>query len=100
MEIGTTLLALAGAAVAVTSLVALRRRLALSAAKHPSLTGHARLARRIASLIPFYEYDEKRFFCSDGAPDDVAALRRAGFERLSAHYAGRFRKTNALTAEV
>ena len=28
-------------------------------AKHRSLTGHARMARRLASLIPFYEYDER-----------------------------------------
>jgi glutamate-1-semialdehyde 2,1-aminomutase len=100
MEIGATLLAFVGAAAAVTALVALRRRLALSRAKHPSLTGHARLARRVASQIPFYDYDDKRFFCCDDAPDDVAALRRAGFKRLSAYYAERFCKTNALTAEV
>jgi glutamate-1-semialdehyde 2,1-aminomutase len=100
MEIGVTLSAFVGAAAAVTALLALRRRLALSRAKHRSLTGHARLARRVASLIPFYDYDEKRFFCCDDAPDDVAALRRAGFTRLSAYYAERFCKTNALTAEV
>src|SRR5579871_3552923 len=102
MEIGATVLAFygVGAAAAVTSLAALRRRLQLSKAKHPSLTGHARMARRVASLVPFYDYDEKRFFCSDEAPDEVAALRRAGFKRLSALYAERFRETNKLTAQV
>src|SRR5262245_11648273 len=102
MEIGATVLAFygVGAAAAVMSLAALRRRLQLSKAKHPSLTGHARMARRIASLIPFYDYDEKRFFTSDDAPEDVAALRRAGFKRLSALYGERFRETNKLTAEV
>ena len=102
MEIGASALALygVGAAAAVAVLLAARRRLALSRAKHPSLTGHARMARRVASLMPFYEYDEGRFFSCDDAPSDVAALRRTAFERLSALYAERFRKTNALTAEV
>jgi glutamate-1-semialdehyde 2,1-aminomutase len=102
MEIGATVLAFygVGAAAAATSLAALRRRLLLSRAKHPSLTGHARMARRVASLIPFYEYGEKHFFTADDAPDDIAALRRGGFKRLAALYAERFSKTNALTAEV
>jgi glutamate-1-semialdehyde 2,1-aminomutase len=60
-----------------------RRRLQLSRAKHPSLRGHARLAQRLAKLVPFYEYDAERFFRSDFAPDGVARLRRTGFERLS-----------------
>ena len=68
-----------GAAVA-TSLFKLRRRYELSKAKHRSLAGHSRMARRLAALLPFYEYDEARFFCSDGAPTDVAQSRRAGFE--------------------
>jgi glutamate-1-semialdehyde 2,1-aminomutase len=102
MDIGAAALAFygVGGVAAVALLAALRRRLQLSRAKHPSLTGHVRMARRFASLIPFYDYDEKRFFTSDGAPDDVAALRRAGFKRLSALYAERFRETNRLTAEV
>jgi hypothetical protein len=39
-----------------------RRRLAMSSG---ALTGHAWIARKIASLIPFYEYDEERFFRCD-----------------------------------
>ena len=61
----------------------LRGRLQLSRAKHPSLRGHARLAQRLAKLVPFYEYDSQRFFSSDFAPAGVAQLRRTGFERLS-----------------
>src|SRR6266851_3156843 len=78
MEIGGTALAFygLGAGVVVASLVALKRRLQLSKAKHRSLNGHARIARRIASLVPFYEYDEGRFFRSDNAPAKIAALRR------------------------
>jgi glutamate-1-semialdehyde 2,1-aminomutase len=89
-----------GAAAAATSLVKLKARLDLSRAKHRSLTGHARMARRIAALIPYYDYDGARFFCSDDAPDEVVARRRAGFARLSDLYRTRFAKTAALTAEV
>ena len=63
----------AGAAAIATSLVTMRRRLELSQAKHRSIAGHSRIARRLAAFVPFYEYDERQFFCSDGAPDDVAA---------------------------
>ncbi|HEY1931215.1 MAG TPA: aminotransferase class III-fold pyridoxal phosphate-dependent enzyme [Acetobacteraceae bacterium] len=76
------------------------QRLDLSRAKHPSLTGHARLARRIASLIPFYEFDEDRFFRSDDPPEPVALRRRDGFLRLSSLYRQRFARTSALTAQV
>jgi glutamate-1-semialdehyde 2,1-aminomutase len=102
METGATALVFYGlGAIAIAaSLLALRRRLKLSKAKHGSLAGHARIARRIASFVPFYEYDEGRFFCSDNAPADIAALRRAGFMRLSTLYATRFRETNRHTAEV
>jgi glutamate-1-semialdehyde 2,1-aminomutase len=89
-----------GAAVLVVSLAKLKTRLELSKAKHPSLAGHAKIAKRIASLIPFYEYDEKRFFTSDDPPDDIASLRRAGFMRLSDLYRQRFPKTALLTAQV
>jgi glutamate-1-semialdehyde 2,1-aminomutase len=88
-----------GAAVAA-SLVKLRRRLELAQAKHKSLAGHARIARRLAAFVPFYDYDESRFFCSDDAPTEVAARRRAGFERLSTLYKKRFAETIRRTAEA
>src|SRR5258708_31748492 len=89
-----------GAAVVATSLVTLRRRLQLSMAKHASLTGHARMARWMASFVPFYQYDDARFFCSDDAPREIAALRRAGLMRLSALYKTRFAETTRRTDEV
>src|SRR5262245_33635687 len=52
-------LATALLALAVPRLVL---RLELSRAKHPSLSGHSRVARRVAALIPFYAYPEERFF--------------------------------------
>src|SRR5271167_4702655 len=94
-----TLYGVGGAALA-TSLVKLRQRFELSRAKHRSLAGHSRMARRLAALVPFYEYDEARFFCSDGAPADIAETRRAGLERLSALYKARFAETIRRTAEA
>jgi len=78
----------------------LQLRLQLSLAKHRSLTGHSRMARRFASWVPFYEYDESHFFRADAAPEDIAAARRAAFMRLSKVFAERYRKTADLTAEI
>jgi glutamate-1-semialdehyde 2,1-aminomutase len=89
-----------GAAALAASFGRLKSRLELSRAKHRSLAGHARLARRVARLVPFYEYDEARFFASDDAPEEIAARRRAGFFRLAQLYAGRFAETARRTAEV
>ena len=102
MEWGTTTLAFygLGAAAVATSLVTLRRRLELSKAKHGTLGGHANLARRLALLVPFYDYDERRFFCSDDPPEAIAARRRAGFMRLADLYKARFAETIKRTAEV
>jgi glutamate-1-semialdehyde 2,1-aminomutase len=90
---------LAGFALVVL-LRKLQLRLQLSRAKHRSLTGHSRIARRFASLVPFYEYDESQFFGTDGAPEDIVAARRAGFLRLSKVFAERFKKTAELTGEI
>jgi glutamate-1-semialdehyde 2,1-aminomutase len=102
MDIGGTALALyaAGGAALAGSLGKLKSRLELSKAKHRSLAGHSRMARRFASLVPFYEYDEARFFCSDDPPPEIAVRRRAAFARLSRLYGERFKATNRLTAEV
>ena len=89
-----------GAGAVTTSLVQLKKRLDLSKAKHPSLSGHSRMARRLAAMIPFYEFDGATFFRCDGAPDDVADCREAGFKRLAETYRERYSRTLALTAEV
>ena len=78
----------------------LRLRLQLSRAKHRSLSGHSRLARRFAAWVPFYEYGEATFFGADGAPEAVSAARRSAFMRLSSLYAERFKKTAAETDAV
>jgi glutamate-1-semialdehyde 2,1-aminomutase len=92
---------IAGGAVALgAATMAARTRLELSRAKHPSVAGHARMARRIAAIIPFYDYDEERFFRADDAPADIAMQRREGFMRLSRLYAERFARSRAVTAEA
>ena len=88
---------LAVAALAATLPLA-KRRLELSRAKHPSLTGHSRMAKRVAALVPGYAYDEQRFFGSDGAPEAVQARRRAGFMRLAAVLGERHAKSIAMTS--
>ena len=71
-----------------------------SLAKHRSLTGHARIARRLAALIPFYDFGEDRFFVSDDAPEDIVTRRRDGFARLSEVWRQRFGQTIAVTREA
>ena len=87
MEIGNTALALyaVGAAALATSLLKLKTRLRLSHANHRSLGGHARLARRIASLVPFYAYDEARFFRADDPPEEIAALPPGSLDVVVLH---------------
>jgi glutamate-1-semialdehyde 2,1-aminomutase len=96
----TTALYAIGAAALAASVGPIRRRLELSRAKHRSLAGHARLARRVARLVPFYEYDEARFFATDDAPAEIVARRRGGFERLAALYAARFPESARRTGEL
>ncbi len=90
----------AAGALMLSALPAVKRRLELSLAKHPSLTGHSRIAKRVALWLPGYAYDEARFFDSDGAPALVAAQRRAGLQTLAALYRSRFAKSTALSIEA
>ena len=82
------------------SLPYVKRRLELSRAKHPSLTGHSRMAKRVASLLPGYEFTEAQFFNCDGAPEAVATNRRAAFYQLANLLQTRHAKSIELTAEA
>ena len=77
-----------------------RSRLALSRAKHRSLAGHSRIAKRIAGLLPGYAYDEDTFFNSDQADQAVVQRRRDGFRALAALYESRFAQGVAVTASA
>lgn len=87
----------AGLAALAAAFPSLKRRLELSRAKHPSLSGHSRLAKRVARLVPQYEYGEERFFRADGARDEIARRRQDGFRALSALFRERFAKSAAFT---
>ncbi len=89
-----------GLAVAALLWPRLRARWALSRAKHRSLAGHSRLAKRLARWLPGYAYDEARFFDSDGASAAVAQQRRDGFERLAALYRQRFARSVEATVQA
>lgn len=101
MDSSTLILSLSTAAgAAVAAFPKLNARLALSRAKHRSLTGHSKMSRAIARLIPHYEFDIDDFFRSDGAPAAVAAQRQDAFFRLAHLYQERYPKGRALTAEA
>ncbi|MFM8879497.1 MAG: aminotransferase class III-fold pyridoxal phosphate-dependent enzyme [Verrucomicrobiota bacterium] len=77
-----------------------RRRLQLSLAKHPSLAGHSRWAKRVAGLIPGYAYEEGEIFGVDGAREETVAKRRAGFSGLADRLARRHPKSIARSMEA
>jgi len=96
----TTLFAAAAIAAAGGCVPLAHRRLQLSLAKHPSLAGHAKMARRLSRLIPGYAYGEEQFFGADGAAAETQARRRAGFRRLAELYRERYARSAALTAQA
>jgi glutamate-1-semialdehyde 2,1-aminomutase len=89
-----------GAVAMTAALLPLKQRLDLSRAKHRSLAGHSVLSRWVAARLPYYEYDEERFFNADDAPPEVVARRRVGFFRLSDVYRRRFAESLRMTAAV
>ncbi|TSA48664.1 MAG: aminotransferase class III-fold pyridoxal phosphate-dependent enzyme [Nitrosomonadales bacterium] len=93
------LYALGGGAL-LYGMARLKSRLELSLAKHRSLAGHPRMARRIAALVPYYSHDEREAFSLDGAPEAVVSARRAAFAALAEQYRTRFSNSRQLTAEV
>ena len=94
LQIALTLGALA------LSLPYVKKRLELSRAKHPSLTGHSRMAKRVVSLLPGYEFNETQFFSCDGAPEAVAENRKNSFYQLANLLQTRHEKSIALTADA
>ena len=102
MDSSLPILSLSAAAVVSAAAVfpKLQARLALSRAKHRSLTGHSKMSKMVARLLPHYEFDIDKFFCSDGAPDDVALQRQDGFFRLAGVYQDRYPRGRQMTAEA
>ena len=102
MDSSIPILSLAAGAVAATAAVApkVKARIELSRAKHRSLAGHSKMSRRMARLIPSYEFEIDDFFRADGAPQEIATRRQDGFFRLAAVFAERFAKGRELTKEA
>jgi glutamate-1-semialdehyde 2,1-aminomutase len=102
MDSSLPILSLSAAALAGAATIypKLRARLALSRAKHRSLSGHSKMSRRVARLIPFYEFDVNDFFCSDGAPATIATQRQDGFFRLARLYQERFAQGRKTTVQA
>jgi glutamate-1-semialdehyde 2,1-aminomutase len=77
-----------------------RQRIELSLAKHRSLTGHSRMAKRVAGLLPGYAYNEDEFFACDRAPTEVLAARRKAFDQLAETLNTDHAKSIALTQQA
>src|SRR5439155_5473342 len=102
MDSPLPILSLAAAATAAVAagFPKVQARLALSRAKHRSLTRHSKMSRMVARLIPFYEFDINDFFGSDGAPPAVAMQRQDGFFRLAQLYQDMFARGRQMTLEA
>ena len=94
------LLAGVGSAALWVAARKVHQRAELSLAKHRSLAGHPRTARRIAALLPNYSYEEHMVFAVDGAPAEVVAQRKAAFTQLVQGISQRYAKTLAAGASV
>jgi len=92
-------LSIVGAGMGLFLIKKIVSRLQLSKAKHPSLAGHSRMAKRVARLIPYYTFNQTSFFNVDNAPAEISSLRRTGFERLTGIFKQRFAKSILLTSE-
>src|SRR6202022_4629753 len=60
----------------------------------------SKMSRRVARLIPRYEFDINDFFRSDGAPPEVASQRQDGFFRLAGFYQDRFSRSRQMTQQA
>ncbi len=77
-----------------------RRRLQLSFAKHPSLQGHGRIARRLARQVPHYEYEMDEALGCDGADTDVVKHRRKALAGLATRLRMRHARSLAQSASL
>lgn len=91
--LNTLLLYGVGTAAFVLTLKHVKARGELSLAKHRSLAGHPRMARRLAAWLPNYRYSDDEVFGVDGAPADVVTTRRLAFDSIVAQISARFPKS-------
>jgi glutamate-1-semialdehyde 2,1-aminomutase len=89
-----------GAVIAFWGLRKAKMRLELSLAKHRSLGGHPRIARRIAAQLPSYQYEPAAALAVDGAGDETVARRHAALERLKGEFRRRYPASVQATLEM
>ena len=85
------------AIICILLLKKVHTRLRLSFAKHPSLRGHAKMSRRMAKILWYFEYDETHFFTSDQAPKNIVNKRKEGFNSLEQFLSNQMAKTIAFS---
>jgi glutamate-1-semialdehyde 2,1-aminomutase len=76
------------------------QRLKLSRAKHRSLTGHSKMASRIARWMPRVQYGPDQWLAVDGAPVAVVQQRQAGFAALKEHFLLAYPRSRQLASEA
>jgi len=89
-----------GIAAGLWLLMRIKTRLELSLAKHRSLAGHPRMARRVAALLPSYRYPDEKMLGVDGATEEVVATRRRALNGMLAEIGTRYSKSLAQGAEL
>jgi glutamate-1-semialdehyde 2,1-aminomutase len=86
INVNSLVLYSAGGLVLLSGLRRVKDRVELSLAKHRSLAGHPRNARRLAAYLPSYHYDVAEALQVDGAPDHVVDRRKIAFDTLLTKY--------------
>lgn len=76
------------------------KRLMLSRAKHPGLSGHVRMAKRVSRLLPAYSLEGSDFYACDGATAHLQETRQRAFEALGAELNARAPKGKALLEQA
>lgn len=89
-----------GSGALLFGLSQVKSRVELSLAKHRSLAGHPRNARRIAAMLPSYSYEEAHVFGVDGAPLEIVERRKVAFSNLISQFTERFPKSQQETKGV
>ena len=97
---GQILAGITSAAILATGLYKGYRRLKLSRAKYPSLTGHSRMAKLFTGLIPNYVYPESSWLNRDGVHEVVAIRRSGAFNQLVSDLEQKCPRTLAATDAI
>lgn len=90
----------AGSVALLGAVRKIKNRAELSLAKHRSLAGHPRIAKRIAAQLPTYSYSAEEAFGLDGAVPTVVAGRQRAFASLVAQFSTRYARSREAGNDV